>query len=98
MTGCNQDCAQGHCACAPNYETQWGDRILRRLIQFDIWLMRTFLGGKPHETISAAAWNAHLTGKFFGFTYIFIDLLFRPWMTEHCRKAWVWQRRLYETA
>lgn len=25
-----------------------------------------------------------------------IDFLFRPWMTEHCRKSWVWQRHLYE--
>ena len=25
-----------------------------------------------------------------------IDLIFRPWMTEHCRKSWVWQRHLYE--
>jgi hypothetical protein len=25
-----------------------------------------------------------------------IDFFFQPWMTEHCRKSWVWQRHLYE--
>ena len=97
MAGCNGNCDQGRrCDCAPAYQTKFSDRVLRWLIHFDIWVMRTFLGGKERETISSAAWNAHLTGKFFGFTYHFIDLLFRPWMTEHCRKSWEWQKELYQ--
>lgn len=68
-------------------------RILIALIRFDVWLMRTFLGGMDGETLSAAAWNAHLTEKFFSFTYHFIDLLFYIWERNHCRKDW--QRRAY---
>ncbi len=92
--GCNFDCDQGRrCVCAPQFQAKRADRLLRWLIQFDIWVMRTFLGGQERETISAAAWNAHLTGKFFGFTYRFINLLFFFIERDHCRKAWEWQRQ-----
>lgn len=70
--------------------------ILKWLIAFDAWVMRSFFGGLPGETISAAAWNAHTTGKFFGFSYLLIDLLFYPFQRNHCRQAWEWQRHIYE--
>lgn len=73
-----------------------GNWILGRLIALDAWVMRTFLGGLPRETMSAAAWNAHITGRFFGFTYHLIDLLFYPLERSHCRKAWEWQIELYK--
>lgn len=66
--------------------------FLERLVKLDIAVMRV-LGGKPNETISSAAYNAHLTSKFFGFSYHFIDLLFYIWERDHCRKDW--QRRTY---
>lgn len=69
--------------------------ILDKLIAFDAWVMGTFFGGLPGETMSAAAWNAHCTGKFFGFTYLLIDLIFYPLQREHCRHAWEWQQDLY---
>lgn len=68
--------------------------VLKRLVAFDIWLMSK-LGGKPRETLSSAAWNAHLTGKFFGFTYLFIDLGFYIWERDHCKKDWEFRREIY---
>lgn len=70
--------------------------MLEKLIAFDVWVMRTFFGGLPGETMSAAAWNAHITDRFFGFTHHIIDLIFYPFQREHCRKAWEWQHDLYE--
>lgn len=72
--------------------------MLERLIAFDVWIMRTFFGGLPGETMSAAAWNAHITGRFFGFTYLLIDLLFYPMQRSHCRLSWEWQQYLYKDA
>ena len=98
MSGCHQDCDQGRrCDCAPAYQTDWRDRTLRKLIHFDIWVMFVFFNGLPRETMSAAAWNAHINSGWFGWTHHIIDLLFRPLEREHCRKAWEWQRELYET-
>lgn len=62
--------------------------VLARLIAADEWVMRTLLGGKPGETMSGAAWNAHITGRFWGFTYHLIDLLFYPLERDHCRSSW----------
>ena len=61
--------------------------IFQRIVAADIWSMRK-LGGKVSETISSAAWNAHISGKPFGFTYLLIDLLFYWWERDHCRKDW----------
>ena len=72
--------------------------MLDRLIRFDIWLMVTFLGGLPGETMSAAAWNAHITGRFWGWTHYGINALFYFWQKDHCRLAWVWQQKLYQHA
>lgn len=69
--------------------------ILQRLVAFDIWLMGK-LGGKPKETLSSAAWNAHISGKFFGFTYLFIDLGFYIWERDHCKKDWEHRKEIYE--
>jgi len=70
--------------------------MLEKLIAFDVWIMRSFFGGLPGETMSAAGWNAHTTGKFFGFTYLVIDLLFYALERDHCRRCWEWQRDLYK--
>jgi hypothetical protein len=69
--------------------------ILARLVAADIWLMRK-LGGKPMETLSSAAWNAHITGRFFGFTYHFIDLGFYIWERDHCRKDHAHRIHIYQ--
>lgn len=69
--------------------------FLERLVAADIWLMGK-LGGKPNETLSSAAWNAHTTGKFFGFTYHAIDLLFYLWQRDHCRKDWDHRKAIYQ--
>jgi hypothetical protein len=71
--------------------------ILAALVKADIAIMRV-LGGKRGETLSAAAWNAHLTGKFFGFTYHIIDLLFYRWERDHCKKDWEHRREIYAEA
>lgn len=70
--------------------------MLDKLIAIDVWIMSTFFGGLPRETMSAAGWHAHITGKFFGFTYLLIDLLFYPLQRDHCRKTHEWQRSLYK--
>lgn len=99
MNGCNQNCDQGRrCDCAPAFQTKLSDRILRKLIHFDIWLMSTFLGGKDRETISAASWNAWITKRWwFGWTHVVIDLIFLlvEFKWNHCKRAWTWQRELY---
>ena len=73
--------------------------ILRALIWLDVQILRAVTLGKsrPGETISAAAWSLEGDGKWQGKVLVpVIDFLFRPWMTEHCRKAWLWQKHLYE--
>lgn len=68
--------------------------VLQHAVIFDIWLMG-LLGGKPDEALSSAAWNAHRTGKFFGFSYLFIDLLFYVFERDHCRKDWEFRSHIY---
>ena len=71
--------------------------ILEALIAIDIWVMRTFLGGLPGETISAAAYNAERTGKWGGrIGRPLIDFLFWPLQRQHCRKAWTDQIEVYQ--
>lgn len=73
--------------------------ILNWLIAIDIWVMVTFFGGLPGETLSAAAWNSKITGKWGGRIFVpVIDLIFWPLQKEHCRLAWEWQRHLYPSA
>jgi len=68
--------------------------LLTTLIAIDVAVMRV-LGGKPQETLSAAAWNAHITGRFFGWTYHIIDLLFYPLERNHCELSWLAVREIY---
>jgi len=73
--------------------------LIDALIWLDVQVLRiaTFGRSKPGETISAAAWDLYLAGKWQGKVFVpIIDFLFRPWMTDHCRKAWVWQANLYQ--
>jgi hypothetical protein len=63
-------------------------------VVLDIWLM-SLLGGKPRETLSSAAYNAHVTGRFFGFTHHFIDLMFYVWERDHCKKDWFFRQHIY---
>jgi len=73
--------------------------LIDALIWLDVQVLRiaTFGRSKPGETISAAAWDLYLAGKWQGKVFVpIIDFLFRPWTTEHCRKAWVWQANLYQ--
>lgn len=73
--------------------------VLKVLLWLDIkilWAV-TFGRCKPGETISSASWSLYQDGKWQGKLLVpVIDLMFRPWMTEHCRKSWTWQRHLYE--
>ena len=73
--------------------------ILKALVWLDVkvlWLV-TFGRARPGETISAASWSLYCDGKWQGKLLVpVIDFLFTPWMTDHCRKAWLWQRDLYD--
>jgi hypothetical protein len=69
--------------------------MLSLLIRFDIWVMVTFLGGLPGETISAAAYNSERTGKIGGIIgRPIIDLIFLPFQKQHCQKSW--RQELYK--
>lgn len=67
---------------------------LDKLIWLDIKVMG-LLGGKELETISSAAWQSHITGRFWGFSYLFIDLLFYCFQRNHCRKDWEFRKHIY---
>lgn len=74
-------------------------RLLRILVALDIFVfaLLTLGGARPGETISAASWSLYCDGKWQGKLLVpVIDFLFRPWMADHCRKAWLWQRDLYD--
>jgi hypothetical protein len=70
-------------------------RLLKWLIAADIWVMFHLFGGKEGETMSAAAWNAHITGRFWGWAYLLIDLLAYPLERDHCRKSWLSVEGIY---
>ena len=73
--------------------------ILKALIWLDVQVLRIVTLGKsrPGETISAASWSLYCDGKWQGKLLVpVIDFLFAPWMADHCRKAWLWQRDLYD--
>ena len=63
--------------------------VLSALVAADVWIMRTVLGGRPNETMSGAAWNAHISDGWWGWTYLLIDLLFYPVQRDHCMKSWI---------
>ena len=68
--------------------------VLEFLVKIDIAVMRV-LGGKPRETISSAAWNAHINYGLCGWTHWLIDALFFPFQRDHCRKDWEFRREIY---
>lgn len=73
--------------------------LLKFLVWLDVQVLRLVTLGRarPGETISSASWSLYMDGKWQGRLLVpVIDFLFRPWMTEHCRKSWTWQKHLYE--
>lgn len=73
--------------------------ILKALVWLDVQVLRLVTLGRarPNETISAAAWSLYCDGKWQGKVLVpIIDTLFRPFMTDHCRKAWLWQKDIYK--
>lgn len=73
--------------------------IFKFLLWLDIkvlWIV-TFGRARMGETISAAAWSLYRDGKWQGRLLVpLINTIF--WIAEkdHCRKAWVWQKHLYD--
>ena len=50
-------------------------------------------GGSPDETLSAAAWRTEQKGRLLGRIFRpVIDLLFRPFEQDHCRKSFESER------
>jgi hypothetical protein len=73
--------------------------FLDRLVALDIWLMRHVFGGLPGETLSSAAFNAHLTGHaWWGWTYRVIDALFFVLIGQrnHCADDWRYRSHIYQ--
>ena len=71
-------------------------RILNILIALDqlAYVLLTLGAGHPDETLSAAAWRTEQTGKLGGRIFRpLIDLLFRPFERDHCRKAYESERQ-----
>jgi len=77
-------------------------RVIDLLIRIDqiVFQIITLGVAKRNETISAAAYNAYLTGRpwgYRGWAYKTIDAIFSLLGQEdHCRKAWQWQIDLYK--
>lgn len=65
-------------------------RILHMLVALDsvvyVWL--TLGAGYPAETISSAAWRAHIVNKPFKYARPVIDFLFAWLEKDHCRLAY----------
>jgi len=73
--------------------------LFHALLWLDVMVLRIVTLGRarPGETISSAAWSLYQDGKWQGKVLVpVIDFLFRPWMNDHCRKSWIWQKDLYE--
>ena len=71
-------------------------RLLHIAIALDqlIYVLVTLGAGSPDETLSAAAWRTEQAGKLGGRIFRpLIDLLFRPFEREHCRKAYEAERQ-----
>ena len=65
-------------------------------VDIKVFLCITLGRAKPGETMSAAAWHAHITGKFFGFSYLLIDLLAYPVQRDHCQTVWTDHQEQYQ--
>lgn len=74
-------------------------RLLPVLLWLDIkvfWLI-TLGRYHPQETMSAAAYRMKLAGRRRGRVSVWlIDGLFRPWQTNHCQNAYLWQIEIYQ--
>ena len=73
--------------------------LLKALIWLDVQVLRLVTLGRarPGETISAAAWSLYCDNKWQGKVLVpIIDTLFAVWMSDHCRKAWLWQQDIYK--
>ena len=71
-------------------------RLLHIAIALDqlAYVLLTLGAGSPDETLSAAAWRTEQAGKLGGRTFRpLIDLLFRPFEREHCRRAYLAERQ-----
>lgn len=63
------------------------------IVQLDILLMALFFRGKRNETMSAAAWSLHQSGKFFGIVFVpMIDFIFSWYEKDHCALAYLTER------
>ena len=51
-------------------------------------LVNCFLGGYPDETISSRAYRLSLKSKFGLLLKNFIDFLFSPWGSNHCKSSY----------
>jgi hypothetical protein len=77
-------------------------RLIDFLIKLDqiVFQIITLGVAKRNETISAAAYNAYITGRpwgYRGWAYRTIDALFSLLgQRDHCRDAWLWQASLYK--
>ena len=73
--------------------------IFKFLLWLDIkvlWIV-TFGRARPGETISAAAWSLRRDNKWQGRLLVpVINALFWVAEKDHCRKAWIWQKHLYD--
>ena len=71
-------------------------RILNVAIALDqlAYVLLTLGAGHPDETLSAAAWRTERKNRLLGIAFRpLIDLLFRPFEKDHCRKAYESERR-----
>ena len=71
-------------------------RLLNLLIALDqlAYVLLTLGAGHPDETLSAAAWRTERKNRLLGIAFRpLIDLLFRPFEKDHCRKAYESERR-----
>ena len=69
-------------------------KIPRHIVKADIAIMGA-LGGKEGETLSSAAWNAHLTNVWWGWTYLIVDLFLYVFERDHCRLDWEYRKEIY---
>lgn len=73
--------------------------LFKFLVWLDVWILHVVTLGcsKPGETISAAAWSLYRDGKWQGKLLVpLINALFYVAEKDHCRKAWLWQKHLYD--
>lgn len=106
---CLASCASGPVGAALGYlvalasiglfQGSLGLRLFVLAVALDAFLFAIVCFGnvKHGECASSAAWDLKRQGKWQGRVAVaVIDFLFSPWMKEHCRKSWLWQKDLYK--